>query len=192
MQTSVNVYDFDHTIYDGDCTLDFWLYALQNCPVLIKFMPQQIFAALQFKMGIISREDFKEKFYIFLSGIDKAEETVIKFWKIYQKNLMPWYKNQHRDTDIVISASPEFIVKVGCMYLGVTNVIASKVDCKTGKCSGKNCRSYEKVVRFKEEYNSSVIIDNFYSDSKADEPLAKLAKNAFIIKNGRKKLWIFK
>ena len=37
----IDVYDFDGTIYDGDSTVDFWLYCLRRKPSLLRFLPHQ-------------------------------------------------------------------------------------------------------------------------------------------------------
>ena len=62
-------------------------------------------------------------------------------------------------------------------------MIASQVDPKTGLYTGINCRDEEKVRRFRERYGDAEI-DDFYSDSQHDIPLAKLAKRAFLVENG--------
>ena len=66
--------------------------------------------------------------------------------------------------------------------------MASNVDPYNGKYSGDNCWGEEKVRRFKEVYPKGEI-DNFYSDSYSDIPLAKLAKNAYIVKGNELKKW---
>ena len=67
-----------------------------------------------------------------------------------------------------------------CQKLGVQKMMASKVDKKTGKYDGENCHGEEKVRRFYETYPDGVI-DNFYSDSVSDSPLARISKQAFVI-----------
>ena len=49
---------------------------------------------------------------------------------------------------------------------------------KNGDYIGENCYGEEKVNRFYKEYPNGVI-DEFYSDSDSDLPLAKLAKVAY-------------
>ena len=37
----MNVYDFDGTIYDGDSSVDFWLYSIRKKPsVFLKCLPE--------------------------------------------------------------------------------------------------------------------------------------------------------
>ena len=90
---------------------------------------------------------------------------------------------------MIISASPEFHIREICSRIGIKNVIASKVDPKTGRCLGPNCRDEEKVRRFREIFGDAEI-DDFYSDTEHDVPLAILAKRAYLIKNGTITDWI--
>lgn len=75
-------------------------------------------------------------------------------------------------------------VKPICDILGIDNLIATKVELSSGKFLSKNCQGAEKVVRFKESF-SKAEIETFYSDSKSDTYMAKLATKAFLIKKNR-------
>ena len=68
--------------------------------------------------------------------------------------------------------------------------MASPVDPKTGKTIGLNCHGEEKVRRFREVYGDAQI-DEFYSDSLHDTPLAKEAKRAFLVKKDEILPWPF-
>ncbi|MDE6719959.1 MAG: hypothetical protein K2J68_08920 [Treponemataceae bacterium] len=63
-------------------------------------------------------------------------------------------------------------------------VIASRVCKKSGALLVKNCKGKEKVRRFREEFGTNCTIENFYSDSESDLPLARLAQNAWLCKSG--------
>ena len=67
-------------------------------------------------------------------------------------------------------------------------MISSDVDPITGRFSGENCHGREKVERLALEYNVTHI-DNFYSDSHSDLPLARIADRAFWVDNGVVKEW---
>ena len=71
-------------------------------------------------------------------------------------------------------------------------LMASRVDSKTGKYTGKNCWGPEKPIRLKDQMGI-VSCDNFYSDSYSDQPLAEIADKAWIVeKDGRITDWIFR
>ena len=58
-----------------------------------------------------------------------------------------------------------------------------------GNFESLNCYGKEKVKRFMEAFGNRSI-DYFYSDSISDEPMARLADNAFLVKNGKIKEWM--
>lgn len=178
----MNVYDFDGTIYHGDSTLDFFLYSLRRYPTLIKHIPFQVRGYILYKFGKLTKTQFKECFFQFLADID-TDKMVTAFWKQNNSRIYLWYKKQQKQDDIIISASPEFLLRPLCQQLGVQCLIASKVDESSGKFIGENCKGMEKVHRLVAEFGNCNI-DNFYSDSVSDLPLAKLAKHAFLVRNG--------
>ena len=83
-------------------------------------------------------------------------------------------------TDIIISASPEFLLKPVAKKYNF-ELIATKVDINSGKLIGKNCYGKEKVNRLLEEKGIKKF-NKFYSDSLSDTPLSKLANVAYIVK----------
>lgn len=188
----MNVYDFDKTIYDGDSTADFYLFALKRHKKILTLAPSLAAAFVRFyilKKG--TKTEFKEKMYRFLEFCN-IEKDVEDFWKISSAKIKKYYlKNQKKD-DVIISASPEFLLKPICEKLGIKYLIASTVDSKSGKYSGVNCHGEEKVRRFYEVFDSNTSIDEFYSDSYSDTPLAKIAKKAFMVKKEQVSSWIFK
>ena len=92
-----------------------------------------------------------------------------------------------QDSDIIISASPEFLLKPICDELGVT-MLGTRVSNKTGQFDGENCHGQEKVRRLYELLPNAEI-DEFYSDLYCDTPLARLAKEAYIVKGERLTPW---
>lgn len=178
----MNVYDFDGTIYDGDCSVDFFLYALKSKPLLLRYLPRQIKGFILYRLKKINKTELKEFFFSFLNGVD-AENLIQEFWNQNYQKIYSWYILQQRADDIIISASPDFLLRPICQRLKIKYFIASKVDSASGKFDGKNCKGKEKVQRLKEEYNITHI-DKFYTDSESDLPLAEIADKSFIIKNG--------
>lgn len=183
----MNVYDFDGTLYRGDSTVDFYLFALRRRPSLVRYLPKQALGFLLHGLGRIDRTRLKEYFFSFLPGLD-AQQLAEDFWDAHQGRIFPWYPAQHREDDLVISASPEFLLRPICRRLGIKELIASQVDPATGLFRGKNCRGQEKVAQFQALYGDVPIAD-FYSDSNADLPLARLASRAFLVSDGTIKQW---
>jgi phosphoserine phosphatase/putative flippase GtrA len=175
-----NVYDFDKTIYDGDSTIDFYLYCLSKHKSLIKFLPIQVYALAMYLLGKYNKNKFKENFFSFVKGINNIDEDIENFWQLNLKKIKPWYTEQQKKNDIIISASPYFLLKPIEKLLNIKEVIATDMNKKNGKIKGKNCYGEEKVKRLNKIYNN-FIINNFYSDSLSDAPLAELAKEAYLV-----------
>lgn len=184
----MNVYDFDNTIYAGDSTLDFYYYCLKKEPSILKVLPLQISAAIRFKFKKYTKTEFKEKFYCFLPLLKDPETLLENFWEIHYNKIKHFYLQQKLDNDVIISASPDFLLTPICKKLKIIHLIASKVDVSSGKYTGLNCYGKEKLKRF-QEYFSTSEIDNFYSDSLSDTPIANCAKHAFLVKNNSIKKW---
>jgi len=185
----MNVYDFDNTIYRGDATKDFYRFCLKKHPCIIRKLPTQIFGFISDKMGKMDRTEFKERFFSFLQVI-KIDKTLLdEFWDRKEKNIEKWYLQQRNDDDVVITASPEFLIFPVCERLGIKHLIATRIDLETGKCDGANCHGEEKVKRFLETFKDTTV-DKFYSDSLSDAPMAKISTNSFLVKKGEIIEWI--
>ncbi len=199
----MNVYDFDQTIYHGDSTVDFFQYCLIHHPVMAITLPNTAVQFIKYFAHMQSKTYCKEQMYKFLRCIGETPDVVEQFWKTHIANIKPWYiEKLHRSDDVIISASPEFLLQPICRTLGISTLMASQVDPYTGMYRGKNCWGTEKVRRFFEVFGKDATIDSFYSDSLSDTPLARLAKEAWIVrgdhlvpwdvweqKHPRKKLW---
>lgn len=186
--SSVDVYDFDHTIYDGDCSLDFYFYCIKRKPSLLRFLLGQAWHALLFALKIEKRTDFKSHFFAFLGSLGSTEKYVADFWNSRMNKIKPWYRGIDHSRDVIISASPEFLLRPAARELGVYELIATKMDPATGVISGKNCRGEEKVVRYKEIFGDSPV-EKAYGDSEADRPIMSLAREAFLVKGNEITSW---
>ena len=175
----MNVFDFDETIYHGDSTRDFVKYSMIHHPKALLYLPYVGYAAVRFYLFHIgTKTQFKEKMYRFLKACD-TEKDVERFWEKNLCKIKSFYRTIHRDDDLIISASPEFLLKPLEKKLCIS-VIASRVSPIDGTTTGENCYHEEKVRRFYEQHPDGIIQD-FYSDSYSDEPLALLAKKAYIV-----------
>lgn len=184
----MNVYDFDRTIYRGDSTWDFYFFILCRHPSVLLDLPSQLSPYTKNKAKRTDKTILKEMFFRFLHRIPDIDRDVRRFWDRNEKKIHKWYHNIKQPDDVIISASPEFLLEEIRRRLGAGFLIASKVDKTTGKFIGKNCRGAEKVVRFTEVFGTDVV-DRFYSDSDSDEPMAKLAQNAYFVKRKQIKSW---
>lgn len=179
----INAYDFDGTIYKGDATIGFYLFSLKKDPKLIRFLPIQVYGFLVYMVGLKNKEYLKEHFFSFLKGIKDVDHYISEFWDKNQKKIKTWYLDQQEKTDLIISASPEFLLKPLEKNFKF-KVIASKVNKKTGEFESKNCYGEEKVKRFHQEIKNNKI-KKFYSDSMSDKPMMDIAEKAFYVKKNK-------
>jgi HAD superfamily phosphoserine phosphatase-like hydrolase len=177
----VNAYDFDHTIYSGDSSYDFIWYCLSRDAKLWRYMPGIAATLVRYVLGLTTRKKFKESAFSFLSGVKNIDEMLELFWSRNEKKIAPWYRENHQKSDIIISASPEFLLAPIAGRLGVDTVLGTKMNKLSGHINGENCRGEEKVRRLREAGLADTI-DAAYSDSLADLPLLTLARRPFMVK----------
>lgn len=180
----VNLYDFDNTIYKGDSSIDFFFYALMKYPKVIKYIPKIIWSAILYKLKKIKKTKFKENNFSFLNAIPSPEKLVEDFWESHSCYIKEFYLKKKHNKDIIISASPEFLLKPITDKLGVMDLIASDVDPKTGKFNGLNCCGKEKVKRLNKKYKNIEVIEA-YSDSLSDTPMLEIADKPYLVKGNR-------
>lgn len=181
----MNIYDFDGTIYDGDSSLDFFKYCLsKNKKIILDIIPI-CFSLILYLLKFIEKEKFKSNFFRFVKRID-LDKYVDEFWKENDYKIKSFYKKNHLKSDIVISASPSFLLQPLVNKYNFT-LIATEVDKNTGKLIDKNCYGSEKVERLKEKGITKC--DKFYSDSLSDLPCALLAKKAYIVSKNKIISW---
>ena len=184
----MNVYDFDNTILRGDSTARFTAYCFRRYPAIWLDLPGQAANALLFALKLRKKQVFKQRLLSYLRRIGDVDAAVAGFWARDFARIKPFYRETRRPDDVVISASPEFLIAPACARLGIEHVLGSPVDKHTGVFSGSNCHGEEKVRRFREIYPEAQIGD-FYSDSHSDDPLAKLATRAILVKGDRLLPW---
>ena len=177
----MNVYDFDNTILRGDSTARFFAFCMRRYPRMWLDIPAQAANGLLFVLRLRKKQAFKQRMLHFLALIGDVDAAVDAFWKENISRVKAWYPPRHRPDDVVISASPEFLIRPACERLGISCVMGSPVDRRTGRFNGPNCHGEEKVRRFRAVFPEGRI-DEFYSDSHSDDPLAALAGAAYLVK----------
>ncbi len=186
----MNAYDFDKTLYPRDSTFEFYRFLLWRHPSLFLELPRQLIVALAYLCKRIDKTQMKERLFSAFRRIDDIDREVKLFWDKHEKDLEPYYEAIKRPDDVVISASPTFLLEEISKRVGFGTLIASRVDKKSGAYTGANCYGEEKCRRFFEIFPEGEI-ECFYSDSLSDTPMAKLAKEAYLIKDHRPTPWPF-
>lgn len=183
----MNVYDFDKTIFYPDSSCSFIKFCACKYPGYV--IPALLRSAgyIAANVRAYSVKTLKEYLFSFLSRIDDPERLVKDFWKKYDNNLQKWYLDQANHSDIIISASPEFLLKPIAEQYGF-ELIATLMDPGSGSIHGENCKGKEKVKRFAVSHSIDSV-DEFYSDSLSDNPMAMISRKAFLVRKGKISEW---
>ncbi|MBO4218761.1 MAG: haloacid dehalogenase-like hydrolase [Erysipelotrichaceae bacterium] len=185
----MNVYDFDKTIYHRNSTADFLFYCLRRHPRILKCLPGQLWGFLLYGLKIIDITEMKRHLYSFLPLLDDVDGDLEDFWDKNIERVHGWYLQKHRDDDLVISGSPQFLVEGACRRLFISHLVASDVDRKTGEVRRPNCSRAQKITEMERAGYDRSQIEEFYSDSHSDDPLAALAQKAWLVKGESLEEW---
>lgn len=178
----VDLFDFDKTVYRGDCSFDFYIYCLRYRPQIARFLPVQLWHWALYWLGAEDRVSVRSTFFHFLKEVDNVERHTQKFWqKNRHKITFPHSDQRHDIARIIISASPEFLLSPLAKEIDAKLIIATQVDMRSGKLTSSYCYGHEKVVRFLAEARDATV-RAAYSDSLSDLPMLQLADKAYIVR----------
>ena len=177
----MNVYDFDGTIFPTDCTIDFCFWCMKRHPKMwFTFAPKAIKNLILRKKGKMPEYLMQRKFFGYLTLIDDFDVQIERYWDKNEKRIAPWYLKQKSPDDLIISASPTCIIGPIAKRLGV-NYIATEYDLEYGVFLNNLMYAREKSKYIFD--HGFPMIENFYSDSLSDTPLALCAKKAYLVKD---------
>lgn len=177
----MNVYDFDKTIYPTDCAIDFCFWCMKRHPKLwFTYFPTLVKVMIQRKLGKVPEYLKHRKFLSYLTMIDDFEEQVEKYWNKNEKRIASWYLKQKKDDDLIISASPDCLIEPIANRLGV-KFMATEFDREFGVFTNNLMYAKEKAKYIFDK--GFPVIDNFYSDSLSDTPIALCAEKAYLVKD---------
>ena len=177
----MNVYDFDGTIFYSDCSIGFALWCMKRQPKLwFTFFPGMMKTLVLHKMGKLPNYKLQRKMFSVLTMVDDLDEQIERYWDKYEKRISSWYLAQKKPDDLIISASPECLIGPIAKRLGV-NYMATEYDPEFGIFLNNLMYAKEKAKYIFD--HGFPMIDNFYSDSLADTPLALCAEKAHLVTN---------
>ena len=183
----MNVYDFDETIYDGDCTRDFFKSSLKY-PMAVLSMIVHGYAIVLYGLKLMDKTTMKSIFFRYMKHIPDKERMIESLTDRNFHKIKSWYLDHQKKDDVIISASPLFLVEPFCKRLGIRYVYATNMDINTGAIDGVNCKGEAKVDVFYAHFPNGHIHE-FYSDSFSDTPLARLADQAYLVKKDQITPW---
>lgn len=176
----MNVYDFDGTIFPTDCSIGFCIWCMNRHPKLwFTFAPKAIRNVILKKKGKLSEAAMQRKFFSYLTLIDDFDKQIEWYWDKNEKKIAKWYLAQKSPDDLIISASPSCIIEPIAKRLGV-HFMATEYDREFGVYLNNMMYAKEKAKYIL--VHGFPMIENFYSDSLADTPLALCAEKAHLVK----------
>lgn len=185
----MNVYDFDNTIYDGESFWDFFIEYVKVNRTFVRFIPKVIVAFAKYKLGKITVEQMMTDYAPVIKkcycDYDKWEEFTVKFWDKHMHKIKSFYSDVRKEDDVILTASPELTINEIAKRLGIKYAVCSKIDSNTGEIT-RICMRQNKIIALKEEFGDDVEIDDFYTDSIANDGFfAEHAKRVFLVKGDK-------
>lgn len=183
----MRVYDFDGTVYDGESSVDFFLWSLKKHPKNLKLLPKVLKMLWRYKRLRVSEEELFcviAKYGMeFLRCFDDIEKEISLFWDSHEKKIKNWYLAQKTPEDVFLSASPEILVGELARRIGVKNTIASRLDIESGKVINL-CYRKNKCARFYEAFPDTEM-EEFYTDSENDREVFKTAGRVYLVRKNK-------
>lgn len=182
----MKVFDFDNTIYRGESSVDYAFYMIRHNKKIIRYVPTILFSLAGYKLCLLSKEKLEGIINDFCAGVLDGTESPVDFVKPF------WEANAHKlnremlslisPDDVIISASPIFLIEGIRDMLNTDQIVGTEVDFARKKITwfnfGKN-----KVKRYKTLYGDRTI-DAFYTDSYNDKEMMAISRKVFIVKKG--------
>ncbi len=180
----MRVFDFDGTIYDGESSIDFFLFELKRHPKNLILLPRVIGTLIRYKRLLVSYDELKAGLETygkqFLDTIPDLKADIRLFWDKKIHKIKDCYLKIRQPDDVILSAGPVFLIKEVTDRLGIKTVIASEYDFEKNKIITL-CYRKHKCDCFKRHFPDAVI-DEFYTDSENDKAVFPLAKKVYIVK----------
>lgn len=184
----MNVYDFDETIFTGDSEDYFFAYLFKK-PGFFWDQVRYRWYELLFKCKLVSKTKAREAEYSLLRKIDDLDGLLADYWDQHERHMKSWYAAVKRPDDVIASATPRFLMEPIVARLGLTGLVATEMDPRTGKIHGEFAAGPYKVDQFRKQFSLDEI-DEFYSDAYSDHFLAEYAKRAYVVHgNGERTEW---
>lgn len=176
----MKAFDFDGTLYDGDSSVDFFVYCLRKQPRCLLALPQLTINTIRYLLRRCSLDELKSSFFYFTKFLQEPEEIIHSFWKNHSKKIKTNIAKHVDKGDLIISASPSFLLREPATKLGAY-LVATEVDIGSGRLVSKNCKGAVKAERCI-ALNLDLPFEEVFSDSMSDMPLFRLSQVGHLVK----------
>lgn len=183
----MNAFDFDNTLYFGESSVDFVLYLCKRNKKILLWIPKILSGLVRYKMCLISKAEIEKKINAFLASVltgkEEIELYVKEFWEKFDSHLNRELLKKVSKDDVIITASPSFILDGIKSKLITSNLICSEFDFDTKSVLFFNFGE-NKVLKFREIYGDAEI-DSFYTDSYNDKAFMKVSNEVYLVRKNR-------
>ena len=180
----MKVFDFDNTIYRGESSVDFTFYMIRHNKKILRYVPTILFSLAGYKLCLMKKEKLTSIINNFFEGVLDGKTSpavyVKPFWKTHARKLDRKMLKRIGSDDIIITASPVFLIDGIREKLNTEKIIGSEVDFEQKKIIWFNFGD-NKVKRYRELYSDREI-DAFYTDSDNDKDMMEISREVFIVK----------
>lgn len=182
----MKVFDFDNTIYRGESSIDFSFYMIRHNRKILLYVPMIMFSLVKYKMCLVKKDELEAIINTFFEGVldgtEDAPEMIRRFWEGHAHKLNKRILRLIEPGDVIISASPCFLIEGIREKLGTENIVGTEVDLAGKKITWLNFGD-NKVKRFRALFGNRTI-DVFYTDSFNDRALMEISRKIFIVRKG--------
>lgn len=174
----MNVYDFDKTICFKDSTFAFWKYCVLRKPWLVLLLPIQCIGAIPYCLKLTKKLN---AWWMYIRFVNVNDAMIKNFADKHERYICDWYLQQKHPDDVIVSASPAFLIKEFAQRLGVT-CVASDVDIETGRYHKPSCSGKEKVKQFRAVYPNAEVYAS-YGNAESDQYIMREGQHAYLVRN---------
>ena len=84
----MNVYDFDKTIFPGDCSIGFCFWCMKRHPKMyFTFFPKALKNLILRKLGKMPEYLMQRRFFGYLTLVDDFDEQIERYWDKNEKKI---------------------------------------------------------------------------------------------------------
>ena len=182
----MKVFDFDNTIYRGESSIDFSIFMIRKNKRIILYLPTIFISLVKYKLCLVNKVKLEKTINDFLKVMikDKREtfRTIAEFWSKNEHKLDKKILNIIKHDDVIMTASPSFLVHGIQKRLNTRNIICTEVDPDKREMTYFNFGE-NKLRRFKELYGDRKI-DCLFTDSYNDKAIMDISEKVFMVRKG--------
>ena len=183
----IKVFDFDNTIYRGESAVDLAFFMIKSNKRILFFVPTIFYNLIKYKLCLVDKDNMQKAINRCFKSAIKDKNGLLgpveSFWEKHSCKLDERMLKRIGKDDIIITATPDFLINGIKDRLNTSNIISSEVDAEKREVTYFNFGD-NKVRKYKELYGGKKI-DSFYTDSYNDKALMDISERVFIVKKGR-------